>query len=205
MRGMWALPPSKRERIIVWPKAYELYSSKAMPVFEAILKIWDRIQPCRFEMIWMVQPDVKIWYEKLFPPHIKQACPTFGRLTREETLDRIARARVMMAPSLSDGIPNTMMEAMALGAAPLVSPLDTIIPVVKNEENVLFAKNLYPDEIADALVRLMSDDELVDRMAANNLVRIREIADRKRIREQALAYYEEVARQARRNQRGSKS
>jgi glycosyltransferase involved in cell wall biosynthesis len=197
MRAMWTLPPSQRERVIVWPKAYELYTSKAMPVFEAILKVWDRIQPCRIEMIWMVQSDVKIWYEKLFPPNIKLSCPTFGRLTRDETLERISRARVMIAPSLSDGIPNTMMEAMALGAAPLVSPLDTIIPVVKNEENVLFARNLYPDEIADALVRLMSDDKLVDRMALNNLTRIREMADRGQVRQRALAYYEEVARLAR--------
>ena len=197
MRAMWTLPPSKRERVILWPKAYETYTAKAMPVFEAILKVWDRIQPCRIEMIWMVQSDVSIWYEKLFPDHIKQSCPTFGRLTREETLERISRARVMLAPSLSDGIPNTMMEAMALGAAPLVSPLDTIIPVVKNEENVLFARNLYPDEIAEALVRLMTDDDLVDQMAENNLVRIREMADRKPIKERALKYYEEVARQAR--------
>lgn len=205
LRAMWILPPSKRERIIVWPKAYELYTSKAMPVFEAILKVWDCIQPCRIEMLWMVQSDIQIWYEKLFPPHIKECCPTFGRLSREETLERIAAARVMIAPSLSDGIPNTMMEAMALGAAPMVSPLDTIVPVVKNEENVLFARNLYPDEIADALVRLMSDDNLVDKMAENNLVRIREIADRKRIKERALFYYEEVARQARGRRTGSES
>lgn len=192
MRKMWTLPPSKRERVIVWPKAYELYTSKAMPVFEAILKVWDQIQPCRIEMIWMVQSDIKIWYEKLFPEHIKAHCPTFGRLSREETLDRIANARVMIAPSLSDGIPNTMMEAMALGAAPLVSPLDTIEPVVKDEENVIFAKNLYPDEIAQALVRLMSDDALVDRMAENNVARIYEMADRKDVKRRALKFYQEV-------------
>lgn len=197
MRSMWQLYPSRRERVIVWPKAYELYTSKAMPVFEAILKVWDQIQPCRIEMIWMVQSDVKIWYEKLFPEHIKACCPTYGRLSREETLARIANARVMIAPSLSDGIPNTMMEAMALGAAPLVSPLDTIVPVVKNEENVIFARNLYPDEIANALVRLMTDDDLVDSMAANNVVRIREMADRQKVKERALVYYEEVARLSR--------
>lgn len=196
-RAMWTLPPSKRERVIVWPKAYELYTSKALPVFEAILKIWDQIQPCRIEMLWMVQSDVKIWYEKLFPPHIKQSCPTFGRLSREETMQRMANARVMMAPSLSDGIPNTMMEAMALGAAPLMSPLDTIVPVVQQEQNVLFARNLYPDEIAEALVRLMSDDALVDRMAENNIVRIREMADRQHVKERALIFYEAVARLAR--------
>lgn len=199
LRAMWTMPPSKRERVIVWPKAYETYTAKAMPVFEAILKVWDRIQPCRIEMLWMVQSDVKIWYEKLFPSHIKRSCPAFGRLSREETIQRMANARVMLAPSLSDGIPNTMMEAMALGAAPLVSPLDTIVPVVQAEQNVLFARNLYPDEIAEALVRLMSDDELVDRMAENNIVRIREMADRKRVKERALVFYQEVARQARAN------
>lgn len=197
LRSMWSLPPSKRERVIVWPKAYETYTAKAMPVFEAILKIWDQIQPCRIEMLWMVQSDVKIWYEKLFPSHIKQSCPVFERLSREETLQRMSNARVMLAPSLSDGIPNTMMEAMALGAVPLVSPLDTIRPIVNNEENLLFARNLYPDEIAEALTRLMSDDELVDKIANNNLKKIVELADRKAVKEKAINFYVDVARKAR--------
>lgn len=199
LEQMQVVAPSKRERVIVWPKAYETYTSKALPVFEAILKVWDRIQPCRIEMLWLVQSDVKIWYEKLFPEHIKKGCPFHGRLTREETLEKIAGARVMIAPSLSDGIPNTMMEAMALGAAPLVSPLDTIMPVVRDEENVLFARNLYPDEIAEALVRLMNDDDLVDRMAANNRVAIRKLADRTQVKHQALRFYEEVANPGIRN------
>jgi hypothetical protein len=197
LRARGTLPPSQRERIVVWPKAYEINSAKAMPVFEAILKVWERIKPCRIEMLWMDQREVQMWYDKLFPAEVKRFCPSHRRLSREETLAHIAKARVMMAPSLSDGIPNTMMEAMALGAAPLVSPLDTIVPVVREDEHVLFARNLYPDEIGEALVRLMTDDALVDRLAANNLLRIREIADRKVIRARAIVFYEEVAARAR--------
>lgn len=205
LRSMWTLPPSQRERVILWPKAYETYTAKAMPVFEAIINVWERIQPCRIEMIWMVQTDIKIWYEKMLPPHIKLHCPTAGRLTRDETLKRIASARVMLAPSLSDGIPNTMMEAMALGAAPLVSPLDTIAPVVNAEENVLFARNLYPDEIGEALVRLMTDDRLVDRMAANNLVRVREMADRQQVKARAVFYYETIVEMSRNRRKTSEN
>jgi glycosyltransferase involved in cell wall biosynthesis len=197
LRTRWTLLPSRRDRIVVWPKAYEINSAKAMPVFEAIMTVWNQIQPCRIEMLWMTQPEVRIWYEKLFPEHIKRDCPAHSRLSREQTLDYLAKARVMLAPSLSDGIPNAMMEAMALGAAPIVSPLDTIADVVRNEENVLFARNLYPDEIAKALVRMMSDDELVDRIATNNLNHIRKLADRKVVRERAVFFYEEVAHQAR--------
>ncbi len=197
LRQRWTLMPSQRERVIVWPKAYETYTAKAMPVFEAIVKVWDKIQPCRIEMLWMTQPEVRLWYEKFFPDHIKAACPAHYRLSREETLAHIARARVMLAPSISDGIPNTMMEAMALGAAPIVSPLDTITPVVENDQHVLFARNLYPDDIAAALVRMMTDDALVDRLATNNLVRIRELADREAVRARALEYYATVAELAR--------
>jgi glycosyltransferase involved in cell wall biosynthesis len=197
LRARWTKPPSERERVIVWPKCYETYTAKAMPVFEAILKVWPRIAPCRIEMLWVVQPEVSIWYEKLFPPELKAHCITHPRLTREETLAHMQEARVMLAPSIADGIPNSMLEAMALGAAPLVSPLDTIVPVVKADENVVFARNLYPDEIAEALVRLMTDDTLVDRLALNNVERVRELADRRRVRERAVVFYDAVATLAR--------
>jgi glycosyltransferase involved in cell wall biosynthesis len=193
LRAGWTNLPSERERVIVWPKCYETYTAKAMPVFEAILKAWPRIAPCRIEMLWLVQPEVRIWYEKLFPPELKAHCITHLRLTRDETLALIREARVMMAPSIADGIPNSMMEAMALGAAPLVSPLDTIVPVVTADENVVFARNLYPDEIAEGLVRLMTDDALVDRLARNNVERVRKLADRTRVRERAVAFYNAVA------------
>lgn len=197
MAQTWSLLPSQRERVIVWPKAYETYTAKAMPVFEAIVKVWDAIQPCRIELLWMTQPEVQIWYEKFFPDHIKAKCQASLRLSREETLRHIAEARVMLAPSIADGIPNTMMEAMALGAAPIVSPLDTICPVVQDEVNVLFAHNLYPDQIADAIMRAMRDDDLVDRLARNNLVRIRELSDRSKVRGKALDYYATIAGRAR--------
>lgn len=197
LRARWTLPPSRRERVIVWPKAYDTHTAKANPVFEAILLAWEKIQPCRIEMLWMDNPQVRMWYHRLFSEEQRLSCIAHERLSHEETLGHIAKARVLLAPSLLDGIPNAMMEAMALGAVPIVSPLETITPVVKSEENVLFARNLYPQEIADALIRAMSDDELVDRMAGANLARVRQLADRRVIRRRALKYYEEVARQAR--------
>jgi hypothetical protein len=84
------------------------------------------------------------------------------------------------------------MESMALGAFPIVSPLDTITPVVENETNVLFARNLYPEEIAAALVRAMNDDALVDAAAERNLKRVAEIADRTVVAKKVLHFYEEV-------------
>ena len=105
----------------------------------------------------------------------------------------MGRARVMLAPSLVDGTPNSMFEAMATGAFPILSPLDTIRPLVRDGCNVLFARNLYPDEIGEALVRAMTDDVLVDIAAERNLALVRELADRHAIRPRVVGLYESLA------------
>jgi glycosyltransferase involved in cell wall biosynthesis len=106
----------------------------------------------------------------------------------------MTRARVMLAPSLVDGTPNSMFEAMAAGALPIVSPLETIRAVVENDRNVLFARNLYPQEIADALVRAMTDDEFVDAAAQANLELVNRLANRHEIRPRVIQFYEDLCR-----------
>lgn len=186
--------PSGR-RTILWPKAYESLWSSAKPVLEALSLCWDRIQPCRVEAL-NVTDDVRCWIQAL-PEPIRSNITVDLRLPRREALRRLARSRVLLAPSLVDGTPNVMFEAMATGALPIVSPLKTIRPIVEDRENVLFARNLWPAEIADALVTAMTDDGLVDQMAENNLRRIRELADRIVIRPKVIAFYEELADQHR--------
>jgi len=77
-----------------------------------------------------------------------------------------------------------------------LSPIETVTSVVKNEENVLFARNLYPHEIADALVRAMTDDALVDEAAQKNLELVRRIASRDLIRPRVIEFYESLLRRA---------
>jgi hypothetical protein len=188
----WQGPPSER-RIILWPKAYDSPWSKALPVFEALKMVWDQIEPCEIYMLVMTVPGTRMWYWSL-PEQIRRHCHVENRIPRQKLMELLVKARVMLAPSLVDGIPNSMLEAMAAGAFPIVSPLDTISGVVKHEDNVLFARNLYPDEIAQALVRAMTDDDLVDRAAERNLELAGEIADRSKIAPLVIKYYESLVR-----------
>jgi glycosyltransferase involved in cell wall biosynthesis len=188
----WHGLPSKR-RMILWPKAYECPWSKALPVFEALKLIWDKIQPCHVSMLAM-NSETCMWYWAL-PERIRKYCQVEDRIPRDKVLELMVQARVMLAPSLVDGTPNTMLEAMATGAFPILSPLETIRSLVENERNVLFARNLYPEEIAQALCRAMTDDTLVDRAAERNLELVREIGDRSKIRPRVVEFYEKVAKQ----------
>jgi glycosyltransferase involved in cell wall biosynthesis len=142
----------------------------------------------------LVTDDETRQWLRTMPVEFLDCCEIMDRIPRERMLSLIAQARVMLAPSLIDGTPNTMFEAMAAGALPIVSPLDTIIPLVQDGKNVLFARNLYPSELASALTRSMSDDQLLSDASNANLELVGKIADRRSIAPGVAQFYEELAR-----------
>ena len=182
--------PSSRHAI-VWPKAYECPWSKALPVFEALSQHWHRLPKCEIHML-ASEPETRMWFNAL-PPAVKRASHMHDRVPRGEIFSLMGRSRVMLAPSLVDGTPNSMFESMAAGAFPVLSPLATIRPLVTEGRNVLFARNLYPDEIGDALARAMNDDHLVDDAVDENRQLVRALADRATIRPRVVAMYESLA------------
>jgi glycosyltransferase involved in cell wall biosynthesis len=188
--------PSKRERIILWPKAYESWWSKALPVMEAIRLAWKDIQPCQIYMT-ASSPETEAWFLTILPQEVKENCIIVHRLPRNDLLDLMKRARVLLIPSLVDGVPNSLYEAMAHGIFPIVSPLGSITPIVENISNVLFARNLYPTEISEALVKAMSDDLLVDNAAKNNLDLVKQIASREKIAKRVVEYYQRLSSEGR--------
>ena len=177
--------------MVLWPKAYDSLQNKALPILEGLRLAWERMQPCEIEVL-MAFGETTTWFQTL-PEDLRRHCTLSEKVSRTEVLKMMSESRVMLAPAISDGVPNSMYEAMAAGAFPIVSPLETITPVVENESNVLFARNLYPQEIADALTRAMNDDKLVDEAAERNLVLVSRIADRNKIRPRVLDFYEALA------------
>jgi hypothetical protein len=179
---------TSQRRIIVWPKSYEVAWSKALPVLEALRLVWHRLPPCRIVMFAAVQAEVRQWLLTL-PKELQEACELHNFVPRSEVLEAMRQARLMLAPSLVDGRPNSMFEAMAAGAIPVVSPVESIGEVVRHGHNVFFARNLYINEIADALLTGMHNDTLVDTMAQNNLALVRDIADRSKVRAKVVSFY----------------
>ena len=184
------LTPTSQSRLILWPKAYETPWSKALPTLEALKLCWANIQPCEVRIL-ATTPETRQWLRTL-PQEMRNRCRIERRIPRDRVLELMTQARVMIAPSLLDGVPNSLYEAMAGGAFPIVSPLESICPVVEQEKNVLFARNLYPNEIADALTRAMRDDELVDATAERNLTLVRRIANRSTIRQRVIEFYQKL-------------
>ena len=182
--------PTARRRMLLWPKAYESPWSKGVPVLEALKLAWERIQPVEIQML-AVSSELASWVS-LLPASMREHITLQERVPRQNVLALMARARVMLSPSLIDGTPNAMWEAMATGALPVVSPLATIVPLVRADENVLFARNLYPAEIAQAIIRAMTDDALAERIENNNRAAIDQLAGADHFRPKILQFYREV-------------
>ncbi|UZK67737.1 glycosyltransferase [Sphingomonas sp. M1-B02] len=88
-----------------------------------------------------------------------------GRLDELETLTRIAEADVLVLPSLMEGLPMVLIEALGLGK-PVVSSWVAGIPelVEPNGTGILFAPGDW-ERLADALRRICVDESLRNRLA----------------------------------------
>jgi glycosyltransferase involved in cell wall biosynthesis len=179
-------------RRVVFPKAYESITSKAAPVIEAINLAWDDVKPATFIFLWLEDPDLELWIKSYLRPEILSSIDVRKRVTHSEALDLIKSAQVLVAPSLMDGVPNVMLEAMMLNTVPIVSPIPTITTLVSDPDNVIFARNLYPEEIATALIRALNDSEGNKRRIRNNLNLVSSKYDRSDIKERLVQMYGEV-------------
>jgi uncharacterized protein (DUF2336 family) len=65
--------------------------------------------------------------------------------------------------------------------------------VVEEPKHALFARNLYPEEIAAALLKAMREDELVEQASVHNLQLVRTIANRPAIRARTMEFYRRLA------------
>lgn len=96
-----------------------------------------------------------------------------GKLSREQVIDRYARAAVYVQPSRvaadgdRDGIPNVLLEAMAMGLPVVATRISGIPEVVKHRHNGLLVGAEDPSAIADAVQQLIETPALAAQLGRN--------------------------------------
>jgi glycosyltransferase involved in cell wall biosynthesis len=78
---------------------------------------------------------------------------------REDVPDLLAAADVFVFPSLWEGLPGAVIEAMALGLPIIASDLDATREVVEEGRNALLVRPSSPHALAEALLELMDDQQ----------------------------------------------
>lgn len=91
----------------------------------------------------------------------------------DEVVGALRRAAVLAVPCVTastgdrDGMPTVLLEAMALGTPCVATEVTGIPEVVRNEETGLLVPERSPEQLANAIRRLLADRQLACNLQAN--------------------------------------
>jgi glycosyltransferase involved in cell wall biosynthesis len=95
-----------------------------------------------------------------FPPSLRERVTPVATATDEETARVLAGCDLFVLPSLFEGTPLTLMEAMASGLPIVTTNTCGMRDVIKHGENGLLIPRRAPADIVAAVTRLRADAEL---------------------------------------------
>jgi hypothetical protein len=135
------------------------------------------------------QPQAEAWVQEFGLERHVQLLPY---LSQEELWYLFSQSAVMVSPSVHDGTPNTLLEAMVMGAFPVVTDLDSLREWVKDGENGLLFDVNSPQALAEAIRQALSDEEMRCRVAQLNYKMVYARASRERVRELREQFYRQI-------------
>jgi glycosyltransferase involved in cell wall biosynthesis len=100
---------------------------------------------------------------KLAEPGVADRVQSEGFLAHADILEAMRHAKIFLLPSRAEGFPNALVEAMALGLAPIVTPVGAIPEIVEGTGALVIpAKDSRA--LANAMAQLVSNPALCARI-----------------------------------------
>jgi L-malate glycosyltransferase len=107
-----------------------------------------------------VEKERKYWEQELRECALGNKLCITGIVSRQETLAYLPHLDIFAIPSLTDGCPNALLEAMLAGCAIVGSNVDAIGEIIEDGVDGLLVNPGNSDELAAALYYLATDSEL---------------------------------------------
>lgn len=118
-----------------------------------------------------------------------------GRVDHAEIPALYASADVCLNPSLADNMPNALLEALASGVPVVSTNVGGVPHLVEHERTALLVNAGDASAMADAVLRLVRDAPLTDRLRTAGLDHVRRF-DWSCVRPQLLGMYESVSKRS---------
>ncbi|HEY2982124.1 MAG TPA: glycosyltransferase family 4 protein [Anaerolineales bacterium] len=160
--------------------------------FKAIPLVLEKQPTARFLCAAMAgEPRAVHWAKAL---HIEHAVELLPALPYEQMGSLFRRAQVVVSPSVHDGTPNSLLEAMACGCFPVAGDLESIREWITPGANGLLADATDERALADAILLGLENKDLRERAAGLNKELILARAEYERCMTRAVELYETVRR-----------
>jgi len=175
--------------VIVNPRGFRAYVRNDT-FFRAIPKVLQRVPSAAFLCPNMAgQRRAEKWIDRL---QIGDSVHLLPKLTPSDLAAVFRRAQVSVSPSEHDGTPNTLLEAMACGAYPVVGDLQSIREWIEDGKNGTLVDPARADQVAGAIAQALEDAKMRESAAAENIPLIEQRADYERGMRRVGTFYEEV-------------
>jgi glycosyltransferase involved in cell wall biosynthesis len=112
--------------------------------------------------------------------------------TQEQMGELFRSAQVTVSPTIHDGTPNSLLESMACGCFPVAGDLESIREWITSEVNGLLINPNNFKDVADAIIRSLTQTELRVRATEINSRLISERAEYSEVMEKAANFYNEI-------------
>jgi len=97
-----------------------------------------------------------------------------GQVHHSKVADYLNEMTLMIYPSYSEGLPHAIIEAMACGTPVLATPVGAIPDIIKDGETGFLLKSNDPKYIAERIVELLNQPELLEKVSINAYNYVRE-------------------------------
>jgi glycosyltransferase involved in cell wall biosynthesis len=155
--------------------------------FQSIPAVLDRLPDVRFVCPAMAgESQAETWVKSL---HLEEKVQLLPKLSRSEMADIFRKAQVVVSPSLHDGTPNTLLEAMACGCFPVVGDIESLREWIRSGENGLLFNPNDPQALAQSVLIALQDRGLRSQARRFNARLIQEKAEYRRVMAQAEGFY----------------
>jgi len=180
--------------LVVNPRGSRPGSLRNDVFFQAIPRVLERVPQARFVCPPLAgDAEAERWVRTL---GIAGSTALWPRLGQPQLWALLGRAQVYVSPSVHDGTPNSLLEAMACGCFPVVGKIESMQEWITPGVNGLLVEATDVQALADGLVAALSDADLRRRAANENARLVAKRADYGRCMAQARALYAQMLRRA---------
>lgn len=152
-------PVSERKIILI--KGYHHHVGRGLVLVKAVQSIQESIQKLGFKVVVFGAHPIVIDYVKQnilpFEVHDRHG------LTHHDLLQLMGKSAVYLGNSISDGMPNTLLEAIIMGAFPIQSnPGNVTAEIITEGENGFLIENPNDDNaISNLILKVLQQPELL--------------------------------------------
>lgn len=182
------LPPSTRRKILI--KGTQDIVRRGLVAMRALARCSDILE--KYEIVLYSSNEVTQYAAELFYHETGIKITILTEITHSEMLQLNAESRINITVNMSDGLPNSMLESMMMGAFPIQSNTSLAGDWIEHGKSGMIVPPEDPEIIEQAIRKALTDDEMVDQAAIQNIQKIRDKLDYDKIKEAVTALYKDL-------------